>query len=286
MAVSGVLSSWASSEVSRCSDRIAIATRSRRPSSVAPSWASSLAGGPSSKRWPRSCSLQSVARSAIWVTGLRAWEVTRFAIHAEIATARTPMPKVANRAYISERSYGVVSWLTTTTPRSPAEVLNGTPRRRRFSLALTLRAVVVVASSRAASRASCGTEPATSRPSWSYTATPGSTTGVGHLEPGAVVRAGVDSRPPPRSPGRRAPGRCRAGRCTRGGAGSPRPTTSITTVISGPSRRRSVRGRTRGGPPGDPPRGRRVTAGGPDATDRLQVDRGALPRSLERIRRT
>ena len=48
--VSGVRSSCASSAVSRCSDRIAEATRSSRWSRVSPSAASSLVGGPRSNR--------------------------------------------------------------------------------------------------------------------------------------------------------------------------------------------------------------------------------------------
>ena len=166
IAVSGVRSSWASSEVSRCSDRMAIATRSSRPSIVAPSCASSLSGPVRSNRCVRSCSLQSVARLAICATGFSAWVVTRLAIAAEMAITSRPIPTVAINAYISDRSYAVVSWLTTTTPDCPARVVNGTPRRRRSSLALTLRTSDVVARSSAASRPSSSIAPATSRP-WS-----------------------------------------------------------------------------------------------------------------------
>ena len=92
--VRGVRSSCASSAVSRCSDRIAEATRSSRWSRVSPSAASSLVGGPRANLEVRSRSLHSAARSAIRATGSSACRVTLSANSAVVAmtsTARMPV---------------------------------------------------------------------------------------------------------------------------------------------------------------------------------------------------
>ena len=93
-AVRGVRSSWASSEVSRCSERIAADTLSRRVSSVAARAVISLVGAPSPKRRPRSCSLHSAAVRESTATGSSAREVTHAAMAAAAAVASTPVTRL------------------------------------------------------------------------------------------------------------------------------------------------------------------------------------------------
>ena len=104
MLVSGVRSSWASSEVRRCSDLIADDTLSRRVSRVPAKALISFVGGPSAKRRPRSCSLQSDAVAAISATGCSARRTVHVAIPAAAAVARAPVTSDTIRASRSDSS--------------------------------------------------------------------------------------------------------------------------------------------------------------------------------------
>jgi hypothetical protein len=164
-AVSGVRSSWASSAVSRCSARMALATRSSNPSRVAPSARISSVGGPRSNRRSRSCSLHSRAVSAITWTGARARRLIQAATAVASRTISRPADTDTASAACSSSSYGVNASASTTTPAVPSSRRNGRASTEYSSATSSVRSRSLVESRANTSPSDGGTLPATLSPS-------------------------------------------------------------------------------------------------------------------------